>query len=556
MTTGMQRLWALPRLLFALVRRVDPVLWGIMALGLTLRLLFLGHDSLWLDEINSLIVAATRGYPTQLPEGPQTAQWFFQRHLAWQPLDIGALIAMLSRNVHAPLYYVLLNPWLGLFGLSEASLRGFSVLFSTALIVPVYALVLALAPEESARRAARWAALLTAVSPFHLAFAQEGRMYALALFLSALAALALWKALYTARITPWAWTFALASMAGCLTHYSFWFQLPFYGLFSLWALMANPADPHRRARLNALAGAAVGILLVLALWSPVLMAQRAGVGGEGGHFSLGLVSPWRMLGMLGWEPLTVMGGETLPGRIVYGVLLIAALGLLLAHAWRQGARVSREGFLAMGLVLPLGAQAVADVLGGTHTITIVRYAMLIAPIVLAMAACGLGGISLRRVWARGLAGGLVLGLMACGVMAVWPGLPMRYKEKYPARAIMAQLSRKMLPGDLLAVNGPLATPCEAAYYLMATRPHTPVWYWARGGLFAADTPVPDAAQWGRWPRVWLFFYRSRQATGAYLQRDALRQAFAHEVAGVGYRRKLTLYHTPLRAATSSAYKSQ
>lgn len=47
-----------------------------MALGLALRLLFLSHDSLWLDEINSLIVAAARGYPSHPPEGAQTAQWF------------------------------------------------------------------------------------------------------------------------------------------------------------------------------------------------------------------------------------------------------------------------------------------------------------------------------------------------------------------------------------------------------------------------------------------------------------------------------------------------
>ncbi|MBK8191325.1 MAG: glycosyltransferase family 39 protein [Vampirovibrionales bacterium] len=535
-------------------RSIDPVLIALMALGLALRLLFLSHDSLWLDEINSLIVAAARGYPSHPPEGAQTAQWFFERHLAWRPLDLAALTAMLKQNVHAPLYYLLLNPWLGAWGLSEASLRGFSVLFSVLMIVPVYGLAFAVAPPGAARRTARWAALLAAVSPFQLAFAQEGRMYALALFESALAALALWQTLYGARFQRWAVVLALSAIAGCFTHYSFWFQTPFYALFAFSALAASGDDPLRAARRRALMGAGLALTLAMAAWSPILLAQRTGVSSGGDHFSLGLLPPLRMLGMLGWEPLTTLGGETIGGRIFYGVLLLAALAVIALTMRRRKPALAREGFLFMGILLPLAAQGVVDWFGDTHTLTIVRYAMLIAPLTIVLAAFGLGALPLRRAVSRSAATVLTLALLATGVLAVWPGAPLRYKAKFPARAMMAQLAGKAAPSDLLAINGPLATPCEAAYYLMRYRPQTPILYWARGGLFPAGTAAPSTPQLASWSRVWLFFYRSRQAHGSHALRQALRDAFLIEEPRLGYGGKLMRYRSPRLA--SSSYKSQ
>ncbi len=136
------------------------MLLAITVLGAILRLLEIGSKGLWLDEAFSV--------------------W-----MGWQ--SITEMFAWLIQiDQHPPLYYFLLHFWMYL-GDSAVMVRTFSALLGGLTIPVIYLL---------GQRLAGWkvgllAALILALSPFHVRFAQETRMYTLLTLNASLAMLAL-----------------------------------------------------------------------------------------------------------------------------------------------------------------------------------------------------------------------------------------------------------------------------------------------------------------------------------------------------------------------------
>jgi mannosyltransferase len=132
-----------------LFQRAAPfLLLAIGALGGFLRVYQIGNKGLWLDEAFSV--------------------W-----LGWRPP--GEMLSWLVRiDQHPPLYYVLLHFWMAL-GDGAATVRALSALLGTLTIPVVYLLGRRLADGK----VGLLAALILAVSPFHVRFAQETRMYTL-----------------------------------------------------------------------------------------------------------------------------------------------------------------------------------------------------------------------------------------------------------------------------------------------------------------------------------------------------------------------------------------
>ena len=122
---------------------------SIVVLGGFLRLYHIGSKGLWLDEAFSV--------------------W-----MARQP--VGEMLGYLMRiDQHPPLYYTLLHFWMALLGDDPAAVRALSALCGTLTIPVVYLLGRRLADEK----VGLLAALILAVSSFHVRFAQETRMYTL-----------------------------------------------------------------------------------------------------------------------------------------------------------------------------------------------------------------------------------------------------------------------------------------------------------------------------------------------------------------------------------------
>jgi uncharacterized membrane protein len=121
----------------------------IALLGLGLRFHRLGAQSLWYDEGFSVYLAR---------------------------MSLGEITARTAADIQPPLYYYLLHAWIQIFGDREDALRSLSLLFGV-LTIPLMAAVawqLFRSPMASIL-----AALLVAVSPLHVWYGQETRMYTL-----------------------------------------------------------------------------------------------------------------------------------------------------------------------------------------------------------------------------------------------------------------------------------------------------------------------------------------------------------------------------------------
>ena len=144
---------------------------AITLLALGLRMVEIADKSLWVDEAFS---------------------WW----LAQQPMDI-MWRHVLGVDQHPPLYYSLLHLWLP-DGTGETGLRGFSVLWS----VPTVPLVHLIGRRVGGPVVATAAAVLQAVSPLHVWYAQQGRMYTMLTFFAAAAILCTLCLLDTRGVEP------------------------------------------------------------------------------------------------------------------------------------------------------------------------------------------------------------------------------------------------------------------------------------------------------------------------------------------------------------------
>ena len=126
---------------------------GATALAAALCMVDLGAKSIWLDESTSV------------------------DHARLSLVDLWRLIAAWDTNMS--LYYTLLHYWVLIFGESEVAIRSLSVVFAILTVPAIYAL----GTRVVGREASLAAALLLAVNPFFIRYAQETRAYSLALLL-------------------------------------------------------------------------------------------------------------------------------------------------------------------------------------------------------------------------------------------------------------------------------------------------------------------------------------------------------------------------------------
>ncbi|MCX7841255.1 MAG: glycosyltransferase family 39 protein, partial [Anaerolineae bacterium] len=117
-----------------------------LLLAFALRVAFLDAPSLWNDEGTSVALASR---------------------------SIEAIVSGAARDIHPPLYYLLLHFWMPFVGNTEYAVRFLSVIAG----VLVVALVFRIAYSVFDGRVAMVAAFLTALSPFQVYYSQETRMY-------------------------------------------------------------------------------------------------------------------------------------------------------------------------------------------------------------------------------------------------------------------------------------------------------------------------------------------------------------------------------------------
>ncbi|MEM6261197.1 MAG: glycosyltransferase family 39 protein [Bacteroidota bacterium] len=167
----------------------------IVLVGLVLRIFQHTFQSLWIDELVTMLTS-------DVSHGPSD------------------IIELLRRNVHPPLYYLLLNGWFKTFGFTESAGRLFSAFAGAGGIVAIYFL----GKEIRSRKVGLVAAMLVAINLFHLYYSQEVRSYALLFLLTTLSYLFFLRGLKRTHWKPYL-LYTLLTTALIYTHY--------YGLFVL-----------------------------------------------------------------------------------------------------------------------------------------------------------------------------------------------------------------------------------------------------------------------------------------------------------------------------------
>ena len=411
----------------------------LIATAFGLRLFRLDHQSLWLDE-------TTSAYLTTL-----------------SPLQV---VLDRARNLHVPTYFLLLAGWTEVAGHGEFSLRFFSA-WSGVLFVPL--LYWASRRLFSDGRTGLLAAFLGTLSPAHVIYSQEARMYAM---LPAAYLLLLTLALIPGGLrTKRAWIGLAVSEVVCL-------YLHLFSAFAVLAInlllvVACIRRAERRTWLRWMASQAfVGLccapwLWVLWRWGEEMPANLSGGGVQ--RAGLGLIAFLRLVwdflnsGLEGASPQEIWGANAL------GVLMALILPLSLAFERRRRTLLA----VAMAFFVPLFAAYSAWV---WNPLSHPRYLLFLLAPLLVMLARVLALLSRRpRAWVASAAGMCVV--LANAITFLGLGLFDPHFFRMDMRALADAISEQAMPGEAV---------------LMPPDDHS-LWYYDPAPARLAGWPCPDSS---------------------------------------------------------------
>jgi tetratricopeptide (TPR) repeat protein/4-amino-4-deoxy-L-arabinose transferase-like glycosyltransferase len=400
-------------------RWVSGLLTLIVLLGATLALYRLEDKSLWSDEITTAAIVV------QSPS---------------------AIVESLKEIHNAPPLYYFISHAFTYLGTSEFFLRLPSVIFAVLGICVIYHLAVLFYD----RATGLLAALLLAIAPFYVEYAQEARMYTLFCLLSLLSLFFFYQAYETGRGRFWA-GYALVTSASALVHYMTIMYVVIQGVFLVGATLGRWV-PHRNDRnvLSQLKRTWVGFLLsgltMLLLnspWLPFALARTQGTG-----FRLNL----------SWSQVlsTVAGG--------YGAMVLPLLGLFFAVgiAVDVAPHWDRRLLAMLWVVLPL--PLTLRFLVAAQSIFVSRYIIYVLPVILITVAAGMiatGSWLTRHDWLSIALGGklpattlLLVGMGAGFAFVAAQSLSEYYSTpKEDWRGVAQYLQHHTMPGDVVIADG-------------------------------------------------------------------------------------------------------
>ncbi|MFC1975638.1 glycosyltransferase family 39 protein [Chloroflexota bacterium] len=137
------------------IAKINSILLVILTLGLSLRVYDLTDESIWKDEVITISVVSL--IPVEIVENR-------------------------TSNNHPPLYFLITHYWTTLAGVSVFSVRFLSVVFSVLGMAILYKLGHLMFNKE----VGIVSTLILGMSPFHIFYSQDARMYTLMTFLTLL----------------------------------------------------------------------------------------------------------------------------------------------------------------------------------------------------------------------------------------------------------------------------------------------------------------------------------------------------------------------------------
>jgi hypothetical protein len=354
--------------------RSRAIVAAIVTLGLGARLYGATSKNLWIDEIIRSVWA--KGHElTSFFDVPSADLW------ARLPV-LGFHEALELINIHnPPLNSMLLNAWMRWTGESgDFALRLPSMVAGTLSVLAIWAWTRAAAGET----AALVAAVIVALSPYHVHLSQEVNHYALAFCLSAFASAVYHQMLGRNRLRDRI-SFALLSCAALFTHY-----FCALVLFGQWvAMIASRRTTVREAIRSSLPYAApMGALIVyLTAFRRQLaeMTDPAIMGSEpSGHYFLAqsvkdLAYPW--------------AGMVIEDRGVLFALPIVLVMLALCGTALRKASARDAVVLGLSAALPVVTVWLAFLLVRKNSLLWPRYHLLLAGPIIVLVAAGIAALA-------------------------------------------------------------------------------------------------------------------------------------------------------------------
>jgi uncharacterized membrane protein len=500
-------------------RRTVAALIAIVLVAAIPRVAGLESRSLWGDEIASLAYASGYSYFPwhEHTEVVGTAD-HYRRYVSIAPGYFSQrLVSVLRTEAHPPFYYVILNLWLHAFGTSEAALRSLSALASLASIPLFYALGRHLVSPPVGLAAA----LLSALAPLPIAYADYARPYALLGFFALLSTLLALRLAAGAQSWSLLLSYGAVALLGLYTHYLFLWNIVFHGIV---------VTGSRRADLRFLIRwglVLVGVALAFAPWLPLMQAQlrwnreapsltwfywASGTSSlldailhEGRLVAL-MLAPGRIRGLCA---VTEPGATCLPDAALTALFYGVAIAIIAVSGWRLivYTLARRNGPVrgqAWAICLLWGACVFGipflfDLIQDTHTITNHRYFIAGSGPVCLLVAMGVATLSSVRLRIAAL--GAVALFLAAGSTLYLGGFSDTLIYPQGMREVAEHLERSATEGDLVLMLNPGPEPKDLAYYLRANldlgRINIPGRWWAAPAI----PHHLEAVTKGR-PRVW------------------------------------------------------
>jgi mannosyltransferase len=377
----------------------------ILAGGALLRFFALSAESFWFDEAYSV--------------------WVAQHSVGWH-------IELSTQRIFPPLYYLLLHFWLPL-GRTECIVRSLSVLVGLGSVGAIYAL----AKQLFGVRAGLISALLLTISPLHIWYSQEARMYILVAALGLCSAYYMWLALQEGKLWDWL-AYVLSTAMAMNTHYFAIFFVPFQNAYVLYLLLRRHRHPGLWKHWL-VSQVAIGLLSVIGL---------AGIFSSESTYWWGLLDTWH--GAPTWRDLVALMfsfslGTTARGSLFYwgGLLLFGFCVACSFFVWnRRRPTLSLDDglvFSLLYLIIPLGT---VFLLSQFQSFWVLRYIFPFLPPYCIIVACGI---------AR--APGGILKPLLVGAIVLVSALPVantyRYEQKENWRAAVQYITAEEQPSDLI-----------------------------------------------------------------------------------------------------------
>ncbi len=236
--------------------RVWLMLFAILALAASVRLHRLEDVNFWFDETFSI-------------------------RLSQFPVD--ELVSRSARDTHPPLFFLVLKVWTSVLGTSTWAARLLSLSWSLGTVALAFGFVYeALSRPHPTHRfsqrpgvGAGLAGILIALSPLHITWAHQVRMYAPVACLTVLSTWMLWRAV-TSPDRAWRWmAYIVAELAGLYTHVTLTFVCAAHVLGLICLLIRPAVDSARASRSSMGQGGLLAVLGIGVAFTPWLIKMRS-----------------------------------------------------------------------------------------------------------------------------------------------------------------------------------------------------------------------------------------------------------------------------------------